>query len=832
MVVAMTSAAPPPAETRIGKAGLSSTGRVTTVTAKSLRKRCAALCAAGALGLGAVLASGLPSQAEQVEQAAQPVPAPQGSVRLGELAPATRIRLDVALKLPHPAALAAFIAAANDRQSRSFGRFLRPGQFGRLFGPTRAEVAAVRAALKQAGLSPGKASPDRLLVPVAGSASAIEKAFAVSLASYRLPGGRVAYANAQAPRLPAAIASYVSGIIGLNSIYLAHPELGSARSPAPAASAGPSAPDTAGPQPCSSVPARASGHNANDFAERYLMSPLYDLGDFGGGVHIALFEMEPDQAGDIGGYEVCFGVSTSVSYSQVDGGVGTGAGGGEAALDIENIIGLSPDVTIDVYQGPDSLTSFADIWDAMITSGDPVLSSSWGICEDFADPTQVAAEAELFEEAASQGQTVLAAAGDDGSTDCYADGFPAQMQDTSLRVDDPASQPYVVGVGGTSFPSAGSPSETAWNDAATGQGAGGGGVSVLHCMPGYQYQLAVPGLISGDSSPDSSCDQADQAPYRRQVPDVAAAASRESYYEIFYGGGWTGFWGTSGAAPLWASVAALIDGSPFCRVWHSGMPGVRPAGLYYIAGHFASYIYGAQNEGFSDVKKGNNDYTPSSYLGGLYPATRGYDMTTGLGTPLVSGISAGKPSTFFPGLAALMCMWSGRRVPPAVVTGVSPRFEIGRDAIKITVTGSGFVPIPGADIAEVGNQKVPVTCTSLTRCTLVAPRHSLGAVDIRIDSEDLGFSKITKADQFQYAGVPKITSLSPASGPAHGRNRITISGSGFAGPVTVRFGAKLGSQVTVESPTMLRVTVPAGSGTVKVTVTAAGGTSAAKPYRY
>ncbi len=37
---------------------------------------------------------------------------------------------------------------------------------------------------------------------------------------------------------------------------------------------------------------------------------------------------------------------------------------------------------------------------------------------------------------------------------------------------------------------------------------------------------------------------------------------------------------------------------------------------------------------FTDVTSGTNDYTPDGYNGGLYPAGPGYDMATGLGTPL------------------------------------------------------------------------------------------------------------------------------------------------------------------------------------------------------
>ena len=69
-----------------------------------------------------------------------------------------------------------------------------------------------------------------------------------------------------------------------------------------------------------------------------------------------------------------------------------------------------------------------------------------------------------------------------------------EPQQTALEVDDPASQPYVTGVGGTSLsanPSTGARlGETVWNDGPT-TGASGGGVSSMWPMPGYQSAGAV-----------------------------------------------------------------------------------------------------------------------------------------------------------------------------------------------------------------------------------------------------------------------------------------------------------------------------------------------------
>jgi subtilase family serine protease len=73
---------------------------------------------------------------------------------------------------------------------------------------------------------------------------------------------------------------------------------------------------------------------------------VYSLGDLGQGVRVALFELEPNLTSDIAAYEACYGLQTLVTYIAVDGGAGSGAGSGEAALDIEDVMGLAPNVAI------------------------------------------------------------------------------------------------------------------------------------------------------------------------------------------------------------------------------------------------------------------------------------------------------------------------------------------------------------------------------------------------------------------------------------------------------------------------------------------------------
>ncbi|HEY3812702.1 MAG TPA: IPT/TIG domain-containing protein [Caulobacteraceae bacterium] len=111
--------------------------------------------------------------------------------------------------------------------------------------------------------------------------------------------------------------------------------------------------------------------------------------------------------------------------------------------------------------------------------------------------------------------------------------------------------------------------------------------------------------------------------------------------------------------------------------------------------------------------------------------------------------------------------------------------------------------------------------------SVTAPAGS-GTVDIRLTSAD-GTSPVVAADQFTYLPAPTVTSVSPAAGPTSGGTTVTISGSGFTGATAVRFGATPATSFTVNSASSITATAPAGSGTVDVTITTSGGTSAAGP---
>ena len=442
-------------------------------------------------------------------RSARSVPAlPPGSRVLHAVALDTEVHADVVLKPRDPAALEAFDTAVSTPGSPSFRHYLPVGAFAGEFGPTAATISSVRSWLEGRGLVVGPTAGDGLVIPVSGSVAQIDHAFALGLEQYRLPSGRVVQAPDAEPLVPDAVAGDLYGVTGLDNLDRPAPEL--VRPSAPAASASGVAPAPAlvsdpranGPAPtagCSATiegnPGSAGALTVDQLASAYSFSNLYP-GNEGSGVSIGIYELEPFLTADINRFKACYSpaITASVSGISVDGAnPNAGAGQGEAALDIEMVIGMAPNVTAKVYVGPNNGSGPLDTYVDMVNryqgnNPPPVITTSWGECEAQLSSAYIQGEATLFEQAVAQGQTVVAAGGDEGSEDCYI--FPSS-NDTRLEVDDPGSQPWVTSVGGTTIDALGPPpTESVWN---TGLFAGtaGGGISTRWTMPAWQLGAGV-----------------------------------------------------------------------------------------------------------------------------------------------------------------------------------------------------------------------------------------------------------------------------------------------------------------------------------------------------
>jgi uncharacterized membrane protein len=160
------------------------------------------------------------------------------------------------------------------------------------------------------------------------------------------------------------------------------------------------------------------------------------------------------------------------------------------------------------------------------------------------------------------------------------------------------------------------------------------------------------------------------------------------------------------------------------------------------------------------------------------------------------------------------------------VTGINPTSGSNTGGTSVTISGTGF---SGATSVSFGTKPASTfTVVSDTQVTATSPAGS-GTVDVTVTTP-VATSATSSADQFTYTiappPVPKVTSISPNSGPDTGGTSVTISGTGFSSATGVSFGSTNASTFTVVSDTQITAKSPAGSGTVDVTVTTPSGTSA------
>ena len=519
-------------------------------------------------------------------------PAVAAARSAGRLSGTTPVSIALTLPLRNQAALEDLLARLHDPSDPDYGHYLTPAQFAARFSPTKADYEAVAAFARAQGLTVTGTHANRLLLDVSGPASSVETAFAVRLNRYQAADGQEFRAPDAAPSVPRALAGRLTGVAGLSDAAVRRPHnvrLSDEAALRPEVSGRPAA--GTGPR---------GGLAPTDIKAAYNLSGVSLDGT---GQTLALFELDGYNPTDISAYESRFGLrSVPLQNVLLDGAPGTaGTNADEVTLDIELQIALAPGASkILVYEtGPtdaDTLDAYSRIADDDLAKQ---ISTSWGLDEPDSAPSTLQAENPIFQQMAVQGQTIYAASGDNGAYDTgsRADG---------VSVDDPASQPYVCGVGGTTLTTSGAggayASETTWNGGSVANGAGGGGISTVWATPTWQ-ESAVSAASGGSTT-------------MRNVPDVSLNANPNTGYAIYVGGAWQVYGGTSCAAPLWAGFTALVNQQRTAN----GLSSLGQAApvLYPL---LAGARYAAD---FHDIANGSTNL--------YYPAVTGYDDATGLGT--------------------------------------------------------------------------------------------------------------------------------------------------------------------------------------------------------
>lgn len=444
---------------------------------------------------------------------------------------------------------------------------------------------------------------DRIgLLKVTGSTSAIEAAFSVTLHAYDVPAaaGVPGYryrAPSSAPQVSSDIASSVQAVLGLDTRPRLRPHIrhssGAVKiTSTKLSSSEPNTPDMPGLW------------TVTDFVDYYDVGPLYKEGIEGKHQTIGIVTLASFTPSDAFAYWNSLGLAVSsnrIKIVTIDGGSGPpsdASGSDETTLDVEQSGGLAPAANVIVYEAPNTEQGFVDAFAAAFDSNIPdTISTSWGQWE-YLDDTSTAIDPvthrnvnalkafnDLFTQAALQGESMYAAAGDAGAFDANdpASIYPVPQFTKTLSVDSPASQPFLV--------------------------AGGQALIDTTRKP-PQLIFKLPANFAG-----------------RNVPDISLNADPDTGYVIWYTSDQNGFeieqfiGGTSFVAPQLNGITALYDQGLGYRV------GLLNNDLYQLVRF--GVAYGGRNAPLRDITAGDNWF---------YTGERGYDQATGVGVPDVSNL--------------------------------------------------------------------------------------------------------------------------------------------------------------------------------------------------
>ena len=464
------------------------------------------------------------------------------------------------------------------------GKVLTRNQFVASYTPTAADANAVASYLSSKGFTSVAVAANRLLITANGTAAAASSAFHTPIESYTQHGHTV-FANTQAAQVPAALGSTVGAVLGLTN----------------AATMRTDANKTTATNPPSECVVTGVGYPCTYNPQGFW--PAYDAttAPTGANAKIAIFA-----EGDVSGVvtdlrtEEAANALTQVPVTVVPTGPVSSDTSGldEWDMDTQYSTGMASTVsqlylydaaTLNDSDTTSEFNRFAA--DDQAVAG----SASFGECEfqAYLDGSMMADD-QAFAEAAAQGQTVFASAGDTGGfcpVGVGTNGVPAGAPD----VNYPASSPWVVGVGGTTLVTNADGSydqELAWV-------AGGGGPSLFESAPAWQSGIAPP--------TDTVCSELIDVTCGRAVPDIAMDADPNSGANVYVAGTPEGVGGTSLSSPLALGVWARIESG------HQNAVGFAGPALY--AAHATA--------AFHDIILGDT---------GPYPATPGDDFATGIGT--------------------------------------------------------------------------------------------------------------------------------------------------------------------------------------------------------
>jgi subtilase family serine protease len=641
--------------------------------------------AAAALCAGAIAAAS-PSQATPRSAIRDTHPSWASASARVSAAPVTTgtVNARVYLAGQNAAGLAAYATAVSTPSSADYGHYLSAAQVKAEFGPTSAQIAAVKAWLTGDGLTVTSVN-DSVdgYVAVSGSVSAAARAFNVTFQNFKGPDKRTDRAPAETASAPASVASAVLTVSGLDT---------ATHQMKPADTLPPPGPNYYVAPPCSTYYAqKIATSEPSAYGKKqpwtncgYIPAQVrgaYGVaqsGMTGRGQTVAIVDAyasptmqsdanefakvvgdKPFRAGQYQQYLPSTFTDTAADECDAPGWYG------EETLDVEQVHGEAPDANVHFVAAssctdPDLLSALAYIVDNHLAS---IVSDSWGEPAD--DSTTTAAYDQVFEVGAVEGIGFFFSSGDSGYEDPAEDPGSDQIQ-----VDYPTSSPWVTSVGGTSLAIGKSKNyefETSWGTlldplAASGKswespppgqypagydGSSGGGVSTTYKQPFYQRGVVPYSLAT--SVPEGTTTTP-----MRVVPDVSALADPSTGVLVgqttlqpdgtTYAFALSRIGGTSVACPTFAGIEADAQQA-------AGHPlGFADPVIYQRFGTAAYHDVTDHPLGPGYLAEVRNNYTDAStktgplltYLRTLgidgegaaaLPAVKGYDDSTGVGSP-------------------------------------------------------------------------------------------------------------------------------------------------------------------------------------------------------
>ncbi len=666
------------------------------------------------------------------------------------------------------AALDALAEAQQDPNSPLYHQWLTPEIYAEHFGVSSADLEQVQAWLERNGFRVDEIAASRSSLTFSGTSAQVESAFQVSMRTYKI-GGQKHIANSSDPTIPAALAPVVAGVASLHDVFSApqHTARVRVKSDSSAKSGFAPTPDyTSG-----------SAHYLSpaDYATIYDIGPLYTQAYDGTGETIAIVGRSDISLSDVRSFRSTFGLPAKdpvVIVNGADPGSSVADDVDEAMLDTEWSGAVAKKATVDFVTSASTSTSDGVFLSAQYIVNHnlaPVMSVSYGLCESFLGASANSFFNSLWQQAATEGITVLVSAGDSGAAGC--DSSSASAGTHGRGVNGICSTPYSTCVGGTEFNDTASPStywssttsstggsalsyipENVWNESGgSGLWATGGGVSTVYAKPSWQSAPGVP------------------ADGKRDVPDVSLTAAGHDSYLVGVDGALYGIAGTSASSPSFAGMMAIVAQKAGARI------GLANAQLYKLATAEASS--GAAV--FHDITAGSNSVPGVTG----FSAAKGYDQATGLGS-----VDADKLVTSWGG--------SGTTTPaPTPALGLS----LSSSSLSLTKTGA------------------------TTTVTTTVSGGLSSAVALSVSGLPTGLTASFKPASIAAPGSgSSVLTLTPGSTFAPGSYTLTVTAT--AGSVTKTASLTvavpgLGLTLTPSAKSLTR----GGTMTVTVTTTVSGG---------